>query len=97
MRIVAISFLTLATLSGCVSLHADVPEEVVRHHIAREDGIELAAICSHEGRSFSEGAVACMAGQRMSCDPDGRWVQGGSCETPTGETEAVQVAEPQRL
>lgn len=79
MRIVAISLLALTTLSGCLSLHADVPEEVIRHHVAREEGIELAAICSHEGRSFSEGAVACMADQRMSCDPDGRWVRDGGC------------------
>jgi len=79
MRIVAISLLALATLSGCMSLHADVPAEVIRHHIAREDGIELASICSHEGRSFSEGAIACMAQQRMTCDPSGRWVQDGGC------------------
>lgn len=79
MRIVAISILALATLSGCVSLHADLPEEVVRHHIAREDGIELAAICSYEGRSFSEGASACMAERRMSCAPTGRWEQDGDC------------------
>ena len=79
MRIVAISLLTLATLSGCLSLHADIPEEVVRRHIAREDGVDLGAICSHEGRSFSEGAVACMTGQRMTCDPTGRWVRDGAC------------------
>ena len=79
MRIVAISLLALATLSGCLSLHADLPEEVVRRHIAREDGVDLGAICSNEGRSFSEGAVACMAKQRMTCDPTGRWVQDGAC------------------
>jgi hypothetical protein len=79
MNIVAISLLALATLSGCLSLHADLPEEVVRRHIAREDGVDLAMICSHEGRSFSEGAVACMAKQRMTCDPTGRWVQDGAC------------------
>ncbi len=79
MRITAISLLALATQSGCVALHAEVPEEVVRHHIAREEGIELAAVCSHEGRSFSEGAIACMAERRMTCDPTGRWVSDGSC------------------
>ncbi len=78
MRIVAISFLALTTLSGCMTVHADLPEEMVRH-IARRDGVELSAICSHEGRSFSEGAVACMAKQRMTCDPTGRWVQAGAC------------------
>ena len=79
MRIAAISLLALATLSGCMTLHADIPEDVVRRHIAREDSVDLGAICSHEGRSFSEGAVACMAKQRMTCDPTGRWVQGGAC------------------
>lgn len=49
MRIVAISLLALTTLSGCMTLHATVPEEAVRHHIAREHGVELGAICSHEG------------------------------------------------
>jgi len=57
MRIVAISILALVTLSGCMTVHAYLPDEMVRH-IARKDGVELGAICSHEGRSFSEGAVA---------------------------------------
>ena len=79
MRIVAISLLALTALTGCVSLHAAVPEEVVRQHIAREEGLEMAAICSHEGQSYSEGAVACMAERRMACDPTGRWVEEGGC------------------
>ena len=79
MRIVAISLLALAPLSGCVSLHANLPDEVVRRHIAREEGIELGALCSHEGRSYSEGAIACMAERRMTCDPTGRWIGDGSC------------------
>jgi hypothetical protein len=78
MRIVAISLLGLATLSGCLSLHADLPDEMVRH-IARKDGVELGAICSHEGQSFSEGAIVCMAKRRMTCDPSERWVQDGTC------------------
>jgi hypothetical protein len=56
-----------------------IPEEAVRRHLAHEEGIELAAICSHEGRSFSQGAIACMAAQRMTCDATGSWVQDGSC------------------
>ncbi len=78
MRIVAISLLALVTLSGCLSLHANLPDEMVRH-IAREDGFDLGAICSHEGRSFSEGAIVCMEKRRMTCDPTGRWVQDGTC------------------
>ena len=78
MHIVAISLLALSALSGCVSLHADLPEEMVRH-IARRDGVELSAICSHEGQSFSEGAIVCMAKRRSICDPTGRWVQDNSC------------------
>ncbi len=78
MRIAAISILALVTLSGCVTLHADLPEEMVRH-IARQDGVELGATCSQDGRSFSEGAIVCMAEQRMTCDPTGRWVQDGTC------------------
>jgi hypothetical protein len=79
MRIVTISLLMVATLSGCVALHANIPEEVVRRHIAREDGVDLGAICSHEGKSFSEGAIACMAERSMTCDPTGRWVKDGAC------------------
>ncbi len=78
MRIVAISLLALATLSGCISLHADLPEELVRH-MAREDGVELGAICSQEGQTFSEGAIVCMAKRSMTCNPTGRWVQDGDC------------------
>ena len=79
MRIVAISLLALATLSGCLSLHANLPEEVVRRHLAHEDGVELGAICSQEGKSFSEGAIVCMAKRSMTCNPTGRWVQDGDC------------------
>ncbi len=79
MRSAVISLLALAALPGCVNLHADVPEDVVRRHIAEEEGIELAAVCSQEGRTFSEGAVVCMADQRMTCDPSGRWVAKGGC------------------
>ena len=77
MRIVAISILALSLLplAGCMTLHADVPPEVIRQHMAAEQGIELAAVCSYEGKDFSEGASTCMAERRMSCDPSGRWVQ----------------------
>ena len=78
MRIIAISTLALAPLSGCLSLHADLPREMVAH-IAREDGVDLGAICSNDGRSFSEGAVVCMAKRSMVCDPTGRWVQDDAC------------------
>jgi hypothetical protein len=78
MRIVAVSFLALGTLSGCMSLHANVPEELFRH-IARKDGIELGSICSHKGRSCSEGAIVCMTKRRMTCDPTGRWAQDDAC------------------
>ena len=62
-----------------MTVHAHLPEEMIRQHMAREDGIVLAATCSQEGRRFSEGAIACMAGQRMTCDQTGRWVQDGAC------------------
>ncbi len=78
MRIVAISVLALAAFTGCITLHAEVPEEMVRH-IAREDGVELGAICSHEGRKFSEGSVVCMSKRQMICDPHERWAQGDAC------------------
>ena len=79
MRIVAISLLALTTLGGCMSLHANIPEEVVRRHMAHEDGVELSAICSQQGQSFSEGAIVCMAKRSMTCDATGRWVQDGAC------------------
>ena len=81
MRIFAISLLALAPLTGCVALHANIPEDVVRRHVAREDGIELAAICSLDGRQFSEGAIACVTTRLMACDSAGRWItQDGVCE-----------------
>jgi hypothetical protein len=79
MRTLAISLLAIVSLTGCLSLHADVPEDAVRQHIAREEGIELASICSYEGKSFSEGAVACMSERRMTCGATGRWVPDGGC------------------
>jgi len=85
MRTVALSLLatilvlTSAVLTGCMTVQAKVPEDAVRQ-MARKDGADLAAICSHEGRSFSEGAILCMAGQRMSCDAAGRWIEQGACD-----------------
>ena len=78
MRIIAISALAVVGLSGCFSLHAHIPEDMVRQH-AREEGAELPAVCSHEGRKFSEGSVVCMETHRMVCDPAERWVPEGAC------------------
>ena len=79
MRFTTTLALAAAALTGCMTLHADVPDEVVRHHIAREEGIEIAAVCPHAGQRYSEGALACMADQRMRCDTNGRWIQAGAC------------------
>lgn len=69
----------IAFISGCMSLRANVPEEVVRGY-ARKDGVEIAASCARDGRSYSEGAVVCMVDRRMACSGSGRWVNEGSCE-----------------
>ena len=74
----------VAVAGGCMTVHAKLPEDAVRAHVAQEDGIDLAAICSYEGRQYTEGAVTCMAEQRMSCGPAGRWVREGDC---TGSSE----------
>ncbi len=74
MRIIAITLLALAGTAGCVSLQARIPEDVVRRHAALEEGIELGTICSLDGKSYSEGAVACMAGRPLTCDRTGRWI-----------------------
>lgn len=73
-----IPLMALVALGGCMSLHANVPEEVVRQY-ARKDGMDVAASCAQDGRSFSEGAVVCMADRRMTCDESGRWTQSGAC------------------
>ncbi len=78
MRIAALSILALVALTGCISLTADLPEEMIRH-AAREDGADIGASCSQDGNRFSEGALVCMAGQRMVCDPTGRWIKDGEC------------------
>jgi len=89
MRIVAISLLPRsAARTGCMTLHADLPEEGVRQRIAYEDGIELAAICSHEGKSFSEGAAPAWP---RSCDPQGCWVKDA-----TASAEPSSIAGPAR-
>ena len=54
MRIVAILIFSLIPLSGCIALHAHLPEDVVRT-MAREDGAELAAICSHDRTQLLRG------------------------------------------
>ena len=80
MRIVVIPLLALVALTGCMSLHANIPEDVIRRHAAEEHGVELAALCTHAGNGYSEGAVTCMAKRRMTCDASGRWVmQDGGC------------------
>ncbi len=81
MRFVALPVLALAvaSLTGCVSLHAAVPEDVVRQHAVHEDGLDLPSICQMGGQSYSEGASVCMTERRMTCDPNGRWVQDGTC------------------
>jgi len=76
--LVSIFVLALTSLGGCMTLQAKVPEDAVRQ-MARKDGADLAAICSHDGRSFSEGAMLCMTGHRMSCDSKGRWIEQGDC------------------
>ena len=78
MRVLTLSLLALVTLTGCFSIHAHLPEDMVRH-MAREDGVDLAAICSHDGRTFSEGAIVCMDSRRAICDSAGRWDHDGSC------------------
>ena len=77
-RIAAIPVAALLS-AGCFSLHAHVPEEAVRHHLAQEEGVVLPAVCAYEGKRFSEGAFTCMTTRRMTCSPEGRWVQDGSC------------------
>ena len=84
MRTVAVSLLALVTLSGCVAFHAHLPEDAVRRHMAREDGVEMGAICSHGGQTYSEGAIACMDAQRVVCYASGRWAAEGPCRGDGG-------------
>ena len=84
MRTISLSLLSLIGLAlvattGCMTVHADVPEDVIRHKMARDEGIELSARCSHEGRSYSEGAMVCMTQQLMSCSPSSVWTRDGDC------------------
>ena len=73
MRFVLIPLLAVVATSGCMTLHAKDPEDAVRQ-MAREDGVDVAALCSHDGRGFSEGAIVSMEGRRMTCNETGRWV-----------------------
>lgn len=78
MRTITISLFALLTLGGCMSFRANVPAEVVRQY-ARKDGMDVAAVCDQAGKSFSEGAIVCMADREMTCDDAGRWVANGTC------------------
>ena len=88
--LVSFLVLALAALGGCMSVHAKVPEDAVRQ-MARKDGADLAAICSHDGRSFSEGAMLCMTGHRMICDTAGRWIDQGECGAEADATVASTI------
>lgn len=77
MRTLAMTLALVAPLAatGCMTLHAQLPEDAVRHHMAREEGLDLPALCTLDGRNFSEGALVCTAGHRMTCEAPGRWVE----------------------
>ncbi|MFK7895714.1 MAG: hypothetical protein AB8G23_07750 [Myxococcota bacterium] len=79
MRLISITLMALATQTGCMTLKADIPEDAMRHHLEHKEGIVLPALCSHEGNRFSEGALVCMEGRQMSCDPSSRWLAGEDC------------------
>ena len=79
MRIVAIPLLALTTLTGCMTVRANIPEEAVRWHLAKEEGIQLAAMCTYAGENYSQGGSVCMTNRRMVCNAEERWVQDGDC------------------
>ena len=68
----------VSLLCGCMSVHAQIPEDMVRHY-ARKEGADVGAICSHGGQSYSEGAIVCMGDRLMVCDPVGRWASESGC------------------
>ena len=78
MKLGLVSALALVFVGGCMRIRAQVPEDVVRGY-ARRDGVELPALCTRGGETFSEGAVVCMDEHRMVCDAAGRWVVDGGC------------------
>ena len=89
MRFILFFVLALIPLTACFSLQAQIPEEMVRQ-MARKDGVDLGAICSFNGKSYSEGAIACMETERMVCSEGDRWVRDGTC-TPEESAALARI------
>ena len=43
------------------------------------DEVQMGAVCVHDGKPYSAGAVRCMEGQRMRCKASEGWTQAGDC------------------
>jgi hypothetical protein len=71
--------LALFAATGCVMVHASLPEELMDNVTVQIDDIQIGAICTHAGKAYSEGSTHCMGGQRMRCQSGSGWVENGEC------------------
>ncbi len=74
-----IPVLALFAASGCVVVHASLPEELLDDVTVQVDDIRVGAICAHAGKAYSEGSTHCMDGRRMRCQSGNGWVDSGAC------------------
>ena len=52
-----IPVLALFAASGCVVVHASLPEELMDYVTVQVDDIRVGAICTHAGKAYSEGST----------------------------------------
>ena len=79
MHSLMIALLASTALTGCVVVHAELPEELMHDVTVQVDDISFGTVCTHEDQGYSAGATHCMADSRMRCDSDGVWTDAGSC------------------
>ncbi len=79
MNRLAIALLAATGLTGCLVVHATLPDKLMEDVSVSIDDVSLSALCTHHGQAYSVGATHCMDSQKMRCDEDGRWVDEGAC------------------
>ena len=69
----------LIAFTGCIAVHAQLPEEFMDNVTVQVRDVQIGTICTYDGRAYSVGSSHCMGGRRMQCENGGAWVDGGNC------------------
>lgn len=79
MRALAFALAAAGLLTGCVVVHARLPEDLVDDIRVELHDIQLGVVCLHDSHASSPGSAVCMDGVLMRCSPAGQWEEEGSC------------------